>query len=520
MGGGTTGNVVYPRYISDVHAWMIGGFEVTQQGSWDNKPWTKPNRLLFGDLTSTLWATNPYQGFTWTDPATDLAASEAQFNLFYNGVTSYDRANYADYIGDAILAIGNSTTVPIAELAVALSTSPLVAPETSYQTYIGSGRTTAVANLTRMFGEVQADVRALMIDVPSTALAAVSLTAATTMWDSLVDTVSTKLQTCGIPKNANLLTVLTKAAQDAEQNLRTAITLTKKFIDDDILSDVSNQFASRREIAFSSQHRQFAGQMADLNAINSTGFLFGTALLKAEQMREVGEFDANLSLAQFQQGLASYLQIHGQALTAGLGVEQQNAQAHNRLLEASIQLLSQLTLREEITPANLIGLYGQFFAAELGMFESSLKDSTNVPATLFGVTSGDQLARDTGLTQFTLDADKTNKVAKEQRFQLGMRQIQGLLTNRSEFERMAAEVLTDQNRLKIVATREYDAIVNDTEVQEDLWDINVFRQAADILVAPGGMGAAIPSKPTIAESVLGGIFKGASIIASSAGGGG
>ncbi len=509
-GGGASGDVRFPPYIEDAHAYLYAGVDVDDKGKFLTSGWTKPSQDITA-LLNTLWGVNPYTTFGWTDPVTDLAASKSQFDLFFNAVTGYDRSNYASYIADAILAIGNSTTVPITELSYNLSTSALSTPQALYPTYAGVGRTEAASGLTSMFTEVQPDVRLLIPDAASVAIAAANLqtAAASTLWLSLVTTVSSKLSQCNIPKNANLLSILTKAAQDAETNLSNAITIAKRFISEGNLQEVIDGFSGRREITFAQQHRQYAGQMADINAINSTGFLFGTAILRAEQMREVSEFDANLSLNQFNQGIATYIRIHADALTAGLGVEQQNAQAHNRLLEGSIQLLSGLTLRGEVLPSELVRMYGQFFVSELGMFDSNLRDATGNSTRLFSLFSGDQLERDSQLARFSLEADRVNKLAKEQRYTTGLNQIQQLITNRTEFERMAASLLTEQNRMKIVATDEYDSHINDTEVEEDLWDITVARQAADIMVAPAGMSAAIPKKPSKAASALGGALQGA-----------
>ena len=518
-GGGASGDVRFPPYIEDAHASLYAGEETdASTGRFLTSSWTKPTNDVTA-LLNTLWGTNPYSTFGWTDPAIDLAASKSQFDLFFNAVTGYDRSNYASYIADAILAIGNSTTVPIAELSYSLSTSALSTPQALYPTYAGVGRTQAASGLTSMFSAVQPDVRLLIPDAASVAIAAANLqtAAASTLWISLVTTVSSKLSQCNIPKNANLLSILAKAAQDAETSLGNAITIAKRFISDGLLQDVITQFSARREVTFANQHRQYAGQMADINAINSTGFLFGTALLRAEQMREVSEFDANLSLSQFNQGIATYVRIHADALTAGLSVEQQNAQAHNRLLESSIQLLSGLTLRGEVLPSELVRMYGQFFVSELGMFDSNLRDATGNSTRLFSLFSGDQLERDSQLARFSLEADRVNKLAKEQRYTTGLNQIQQLITNRTEFERIAAGLLTEQNRIKIVATDEFDSHINDTEVEEDLWDITVARLAADIMVAPGGMSAAIPKKPSKGASALGGALQGAGTGAAIAG---
>lgn len=499
-GGGTTGTVAFPPYIEDVHGQLFAGVGVDSAkggGFWDDS-WHR-TELSVVSIMNTLWSSTPYSSFSWTDPSTDLTASKSQFTLAYSAVTAVDRGKYSDYIADAILAIGNSTTVPIEDLVPALNLAGLSTPQQLYGTYAGLARISAASNLTAMIAAVQSDVQALVPDAASVAAASVSLTAATTLWLSVITTAKQELARCNMPKDANLLSILTKAAQDAEANLRNALLVAENFVNEGLLSDMIQAFRNRTEITFSRQHRQFSGQMADINAINSTGFLFGSAILKAEQMREVSEFDASLSLTQFRQGVASYMEMHKNALTAGLAIEQQNAQAYNRLLEVSIDLLTQLAIRGEIVGKDLIPLYGQFFNAELAMFDTEFRDQVGTQSGVYG-----------DLTRLSTDAARINKIAKEQRFAIGMLDVQRMITSRAEFERTAAELLTDQNRIKILATHEYDSKVNETSVESTLWNLSVARGGADILVAPGGMASAIPkTNVNPARSALGGALKGA-----------
>ncbi|KKK86052.1 hypothetical protein LCGC14_2767100, partial [marine sediment metagenome] len=379
-------------------------------------------------------------------------------------------------------------------------------------------RTEIASYLSTAMTEIEPDTAALMASAASAALGNVTLTAATTLWDSLVDQAVTKLQTCGIPKNANLLNILTKAHQDVMTNLREAVQLTEKLISDKALSKVVSQYAERRSIEFSRQHAQYAGQMADFNAIQSTGFLFGTALLKSEQLREVGEFDANLSLQMFQQGLSFYIQNHASELSAGVQVELANAGAHNTLLNTSIQLLSLLSRREDIAPNDMLGLYEGLFSAELQTFDGLSRIGVDEMRRLFDTQADNLLRREVSLSDLSLNADRINKLAEEQRYAIGLGQVAGLLTNRVEFERQAATILTDQNRIKIVAVSENEETVADIAIREATWKLDIARQGSDIMVAPGGMSAVVPSKRITPGSVLGGALKVAGSVLSLVGG--
>jgi hypothetical protein len=249
--------------------------------------------------------------------------------------------------------------------------------------------------------------------------------------------------------------------------------------------------------------------MADINAINSTGFLFGVALLKSEQMREVSEFDASLTLEQFKEGLQVYVQLHSDALSAGTTLESLNATAHNTLLQASVQLVSDLSIRAEIRPTDLLELYGQFFAMELGMFDNTLRDGVGNQTALFGVSSGDSLRRDSGLAQLSAEASRINKVAKESRYSMGMNQIQSLLANRVQFEHAASALQTDGNRVGIVLGREYEQLINERTRNDYFSEVELVERTMALLVAPGGMGSPIPFSPSMMQSVMGGALEGA-----------
>lgn len=510
-GGGTTGEVRFPPYIEDLHGRLMADEETNRtDGYFLTSNWIKPDKNVMAMMNS-IWTGNVYTGLVFTSPTTDFAASKSQFDLYYSAVTGYGRSNYASYIADAILAIGNSTTVPIADLTASLSTSALSSPQTLFGNFGTKMRTEIASYISTAFTEIEPDVVAFMKSASSSALAHTTLTAATTLWDSLVDTVDTKLKTCGIPKDANLLSILTKAHQDSVTNVKDAVKLAEKIIDDGLLTDIVTQFSGRRSIEFARQHSDFAGQMADVNAINSTGFLFGTALLKSEQMREVSEFDSQLSMESFRQTLNLYFQTHSTELQVGAQVEIANATAHNRLLEASIQLLTVLSRREEIVPNDLLALYSDFFRGEMQIFDDITRTGLDAMRRLFDRTSSDQLGRDLTLSELTLNADRINKIVREQRYAIGLGQVVGLINNEVEFERMSTEVLTDQNRIKITGLAEHEDTISEVAIKEKYYELEVARIGADIMVAPGGMSAPIPGGRSKAQSVLGGAFKGASV---------
>lgn len=498
--GGVAGAVTFPAYIQDVHGLIMANSQTNSNDGTFSQSGnvTDPDHNVL-ELLNSAWTTNPYSGFAFTNPTTELRESKDQFNLYYSAVTTYTEDNYGDYITQALLAVTNPTTSQLPDLAVSLGTSAPSSPQTLFTNFATTTRNEIAKFLSSAQGDVQSDVETLLASAGSTALAETTLTAATTLWKSFISAATSELKKCDFPKEVNVAAIINQAAANAKDNLKSALTIVEDIVSGSIVSDIVTEFEKRRDTTYEAQVGNFAATMADVNAVNSSAFMFGVALIRAEQQKEIANFDAQVSFQVLQQGLSQYIQIHSNQLRVSAQAALANTQAHNALLETSIRLLSSLNSREEITPTQLLQLYTVLFSSELSAYTGLSQAGLGGQNQLYG----QNVQRDQVNHGLNLEADRLNKIAKEQRYQQGLRQVVGILTNRTEFEKAATALLTEQNRIKIVARSEFESLDIEDQERDALWDLNVARIGGEILASPAGMSAAVPKNPHPAMQVAG-----------------
>ncbi len=450
-------------------------------------------------LLNTAWATNPYEGFSFSSPTPALSDVDDQFDLYYSAVTSYAHDNYASYITEAIKAVTNPTTGQIPDLAVSLATSAPSSPQTLFTNFATTTRSEILKFIKGAQTTIQADVEALLASAGSTALAETTLTAATTLWKSLVSAATAELGKCDFPKEVSVQAIINAAAANAKDNLKSALNIVEDIVSGTIVDDIVTQFETRREATYERQVGQFAGTMADINAVNSSAFLFGIALIRSEQQREVANFDAQISFQVLQQGLSRYVQMHAGQLRVSAQAALANTQAHNALLETTIRLLATLNSREEVTPTQLLQLYNGLFGAELTAYTGLAQQGLAGMNQLRGL----NIDRDRVNHSLNLEADRANKIAKEERYRTGLQQVVGILTTRVEFGRIASELRTQQKKLRIEETRKYEGLQIEDLEREVMWRLNVADAGINILAAPAGMARQVPKNPHPALQVAG-----------------
>ena len=79
----------------------------------------------------------------------------------------------------------------------------------------------------------------------------------------------------------------------------------------------------------------------------------------------------------------------------------------------------------------------------------------------------------------------------------------------AEFEKLAAQLMVEAYRIKIVAKKEEADANQEYDAADAKWDMEVFQYGANVMASPAG-GTAVPSgKKTTAGSVIGGALSGA-----------
>jgi len=518
-GGGVSGAVEFPDYIMDVHGDLIAGSVTNNEGDF-TETFDRFDKSVV-NLLNTAFNTNPWTNFTLTDPSTAFNSVGSQFDLFYSNVTGYDIDNIASYVTQALLAVSGASAA-MGTLSASTPTTTLEDPATLF----ASHASTLIAQLPALIKAVnstasnETSIESLVTSASSAAQAQASFTAATTAWGNIISKATTVLQDCSIPREINILPLLQNAATSAEDNLKAAIRVIERFISKEITAEIVTQYAARRETTYQQQVGQYAGTMSDINAVNSSAFMFGVALLRSEQMREVAEFDAQLNVQMFQQGLGFYIQAHAADLGAGVEAEVANSRHHTAILNASLDLMGTLQDRGELKPADLMNLYGNMFQSEVGNNTAVIDYALKHIGFMRQDNVGDDRARDISRTELGLRADSINKEAKEQRYLTGLRNIAGMLQTRLEYERVATAIQLEYKQRRAAAINVHEEKENELALGTALWDFTSARRAADILAAPAGMAGSLEGTPSIGREIASiGIQTGAGLLSGGFAGG-
>lgn len=239
----------------------------------------------------------------------------------------------------------------------------------------------------------------------------------------------------------------------------------------------------QREVA------RFSGGMADINAVNSSAFMVGLALLARRRVQDVNKFRADLKVEYEKEKLAfinntatlrSELE-RGKANIYGnlLGL---HARISKEFMESTSELAGDLEFKKADTHRRLEDAHAD---REVTFITKSLVSMVEML-----------------LNQTKLRVMATNSgIGEMMKYQL----------TTVDMNRALASLVTEFNRLKIVASQEYLDRTLDLDIKNALWDVNVYQYGTNVLSGIGAGGQIMPEKMSAAQSALGGALSGAAI---------
>lgn len=177
-------------------------------------------------------------------------------------------------------------------------------------------------------------------------------------WSGIVDDVISKIDEDGVLKNVDTDGIVSALKEQNEEALTDAINFAVSNIDEEILDDLVKQFDRRSAYAKSRSIRQFTGQMADINAVQSSAFLFGLALIESEHIQSVNEFNKEITKQSYDQMIQQYLTFLTNRIEQEIQVKMNEKQIRDQIVGNNIQLVltqmnQEVTYEQQI--AQLIG---------------------------------------------------------------------------------------------------------------------------------------------------------------------
>lgn len=494
-GGGTSGAVEFPDYIQDTHGQMMVGVSVDEGGEYSNPPSFDlgTGNHLFRYMDSQL-SNDPYN-YTFTDPQNAFDETDTQFDDFYSFVTGVSTTSIEELVSAALKSVNVGDWTSDLEDVEFTTSLPTASQEDL--TFSTSALSTSLGVLTSAYDEITS----LVPD------------ASTPDWEVSIQDAADKLRECGIVEEAELEDILGEAAMQTEYILEDAIGIAEQIANRQEITDLVNDFASRREDSFQREVSRFNAQMADVNAINSSAYMVGLSLLKAEHSRQEASFDKEITFRAFNNAIDHYVQSYVTQLQTLAELEASNAQQYNQLLSQSVQAILEIKIRdwnrgEKISETELLNLFANVFNAELQAALSTGELRLNL-AQLNSSIEQFNAEQKREEERLGLEADRINKTSREQRFLQSLQATLNLLTNRAEFEKVASELKTEQKRIRLAGTHEYETLELDTEVKDAMWELQILDTGAQILAAPSGMARRLPEGESKTASAIGGGLKGA-----------
>lgn len=183
-----------------------------------------------------------------------------------------------------------------------------------------------------------------------------------TDWETIVDAVVAKMDESGVLSATDVDSIATAIRTSAGSTISDAVESALDLLDDQVLFEAVQGYAHARRKQRAQLRRRYKANMANLSAERSSAYAIGLALLEIDFERETGQFQSQLSVDMFRQGLNSYMEAFRIEMSARIRAEltrdQFVMQGIQQVLQFKIQIIEfqkQLaTILTEITRINFV----------------------------------------------------------------------------------------------------------------------------------------------------------------------
>lgn len=550
-GGGSAGSgqVNYPAYLEAFHSQVL-----------DDAVGDALSGSMTDDLNTAL-GTNPYTGDTAYDPASRLDDAWSVMNSFESHVLGMDDETEWGHFFDK----GSQ-----------MVSSDYIDPTVNSHTDISGAWIDPTLN-------ANSDIATAWIDPAFDAD-----TDITSAWIDPAPGADTDIASAWIDPTINAYTDISAAWIDPSPNADTDIEDDGGWVDpsSDAHTDISGAWedpapAAAAEIQADVEAYEdiiddrvnndslprFRRGMQNVNAVSSSAFVVGQALIEAMANRDVAKYQGTLRVAAFTQKdqliAASKLgksnaiaQAHLKAdevnaisrlgesnskATAYLKADEINAisnlaesnalaVAHtgedkiaadgnlsesNALAQAHIKA-DEIAATSKLGESNALSIahtQEDKIDAESNLGESNALAQAHIEIDRIGATNN--LAESNALANAHITQDKINSISvltENTNYLTATGQIVDYYTKRLGTRENMVRMIVELNRISIVAEKEEAEYQIEIDVSEASWDLNVWQYAANVIAAPAG-GTLNPGirTPSTMQSVLGGAMSGAAV---------
>lgn len=316
-----------------------------------------------------------------------------------------------------------------------------------------------------------------------------------------------------------------------------ALVAAKNAVDDTIVSEAVTAFRTEALKTHLRAVNNFTGPMADVNAVNSSAFIFGMAMMESDFTSDVSKFQSDLRLQLFRDAFAGFLQNAVQNINGYLSIYQSQMQTftagQSMQLQAVMGVVAEFVRTYVTGFAEYLQAYSREGSSDLSLFQAISQVKGALSTTFADIQSKAFMQHlDKGVDgTFNLLASKVQNMQaliqpyleSSVREALDLRQQRTAFVTQhtqvahkfdlSEFEvnKAAAALMMDTARVKSVLSAEEYVKNLEYDVRSGTWDLELFQMGMNVLAANTGSVVTNVGKPSMAQSVMGGVASGASI---------
>jgi hypothetical protein len=178
-------------------------------------------------------------------------------------------------------------------------------------------------------------------------------------YQRLVDNVVSKIDQNGVLDDIDTSIIAEAVRQESSEEIEEAIRIAIEMVDDDTIADLVHAFDQRSQHVRARAARRFAGTMADINAVQSSAFLFGLAIIEAEHMQAVNEFNKEVTHSTYKDTIGLHIDLYKNRLAQEISKELSVKQIRDNMLIQSVQLTSQMMFTKHDLRNTIVSLIAE-----------------------------------------------------------------------------------------------------------------------------------------------------------------
>lgn len=347
-------------------------------------------------------------------------------------------------------------------------------------------------------------------------------------------------------------TIYTEALGNTSTAIARAWTEAQSLVDSDFLSAAVEAFRTRALSQHVRAVNAFTGGMADINAVNSSAFILGHAMLESDFARDVTAYQVELEKELYMRGFATFMEtyVNSQAQYLDVYIKSLNINADLYRSELTIQQQAFTVIFPEYMRIFMLG-FTEHLKYSLGMIQTSASEtdfSRNLRGQLALELARMHLATSTRFTELTMN-EQAQMVAQElgtfmellksrlgatvevmqnefgetirsrltesslrsNFVQQAVKEQAGIRFQSLDIQRAITALLAEVNRVALVAKSEEAEKDLEYAIKSSGWDLELFQQVGNIISAYSGSVVPNAGKPSRVQTALGGAFAGASL---------